>query len=192
MTDKADKEKNINNANWEEQGYEDPLFKLNHMIEESIDYFYNNHTKDMDAAYIVINEIISAMLNHTQVMIPIEMPEAAFKIFDPDKIKEGDIVTTDEELHIKILNLTDPEGNICMPVFTSQKKMDENTDGGLSTITFLLDDYIKQVMEMDDVEGLLINPGERSFFLKKHILKGIIGCYEDMRNNFHPADPNLN
>ena len=79
-----------------------------------------------------------------------------------------------------------------MPVFTSQKKMDENTDGRISTITFLLDDYIKQVLEMDDVEGLLINPGERSFFLKKHILKGIIGCYEDMRNNLHPADPNLN
>ena len=189
MTDKTD---NVKNINWEEQGYEDPLYQLNRMIEESIDYFYECNTTDQDAPFKVINEILLAMLNDTSMMIPVEMSEAAFKMFDPEKVKEGDIITADEDLHIKILDLKDPDGNVCMPVFTSQKKMDENTDGRISTITFLLDDYIKQVLEMDDVEGLLINPGERSFFLKKHILKGIIGCYEDMRNNFHPADPNLN
>ncbi len=42
---------------------------------------------------------------------------------------------------------------------------------------------MRQVLEMKDVEGIVINPGERGFFLSKHVIETLLKAYKEQKTN---------
>ena len=148
-------------------------------IEVSIDEYYRDPDAD-GAEDRVILTILNAMKAAAIIMVPVELPEAAVRLFDPEKVKEGDIVTTDEDLHFKLINVTDNDGNVAMPVFTSQEKMEE-AEMFCSTFDMPLSEYMKEVAEMDDVIGLVVDPFIRGFFIGMDLLRAMLAFYEENR-----------
>ena len=168
--------------------YEDPFLQFNQMIENQIEKFYEDPDAE-DAPLKVMTAILIAMANDAHVLIPVEIPEEAAKLFDPDKIQVGDTITSDTELHYKLIHLTNQAGDVSMPVFTSPEKMEEASAGGCSTISFFLDEYMKQILNMQDVKGIIINPGERSFFLSKEVIAFVLAEFESKKSKTHVTGP---
>ncbi len=175
--------------NTENIAYEDPFLKFSPLIEARIDEFYGN-TESEEAPIQVLQTILTAMANEAHVLIPVEVPEGALEIFDPEKIREGDTIKPDVDLHWKLIHLTDPKGEVSMPVFTSRDKMEEAGAGGCSVISFFMDEYMKQILDMQDVKGMLINPGERSFFLGRELLESILEEHRRQKTKPHAVGPN--
>lgn len=157
----------------------DPFMKMNPLIEECIDAFYLK-PDDENAIKNLFDVLIIAMAQDGHILIPVETPEAALKMFDPDKVQVGDTIQAEEDLHWKLIHLTNDEGKISMPVFTSHDKMEESGAGGCSVISFFIDEFFRQVLDMEGVEGIIINPGERSIALNKDLIKGLL---EDCQSN---------
>ena len=157
---------------WEreiEDNREEPFLQFNALIEQRIEEFYVSSMSD-DKILPMLQAILTAMREMGHVLLPVETPENAEKIFDPEKIKVGDTITTQEELRWTLIHLINEDGKICMPVFTSEDKMKQAEIGRCSILSVFLDDYVDQVTGMENVEGIVVNPGEHSIFLDKEIL----------------------
>ena len=171
-----------------ELAYEDPFLQYSQMIEKQIEEFYKDVGAE-DAPLKVLRTLLVAMGNEAHVLIPVELPEEALRLFDPEKIQVGDTVTSDVDLHYRLIHLTNQEGEVCMPVFTSPEKMEEGGAGGCSTISFFMDEYMKQILDMQDVQGIMINPGGRSFFLDREVIKLILADHESNKMAPRTAGP---
>ncbi len=165
----------------------DPFMKLNPLIEECIDEFYLKPDNE-NAIKNLFDVLIIAMAQDGHILIPVETPDAALKMFDPDKIQVGDTIQADEDLHWKLIHLTNDEGKISMPVFTSRDKMEESGAGNCSVISFFIDEYFRQVLDMEGVEGIIINPGERSIALNKNLIQGLLlDCQSNKSKQHTPS-----
>ena len=166
----------------------DPFMQLNPMIEERLEMFYQNPDAE-GAAVPVLQAILQAMSLEGHMLIPVETPEAAMTAFDPAKINIGDEITVEEDLHWKLIHLNHEDGTISMPVFTSTDKMHEQ---GLScsTLSMFFDDYMEQVLEMEDARGIVINPGEHSFFLSKDVIRFLLKEYREHKTRQHTPGEN--
>ena len=163
---------------WQEQieiKYDDPYLWYNYLIEEKIDAYYEDSGKD--SLNQVLEMIISVMQADCHVVIPIEPPANITEEFDPTQVKPGDTVTIEQELHFKLIHFCNEKGGVAMPVFTSKEKLAEGGPEGCSTLSYFLDAYMEQVLGMEGVEGILINPGERSFFMSKEVIKILLEEY---------------
>ncbi|MBQ5441085.1 MAG: SseB family protein [Firmicutes bacterium] len=156
----------------------DPLMQYNPLIEEKIEEYHQDPTNP-DSIHSVLQAILQAMVMEGHVLVPVETPEEACRIFDPEKIKKGDVITVEEELHWKLIHLTYEDGSAGMPIFTSREKMDE-IELHCSTIDTFMDEYFSQVLEMENMKGIVVNPGERGFFLSKEIIQALLD-EKDMR-----------
>ena len=166
--------------------FEDPFLRFAPEIEGSIEESYKT-PGEQAGIFAVFTTLLSAMERDAHVLIPVQASDNAIEEFDSEKVKEGDRIQMEDALNWTLLNLTNDQGETVMPVFTSQKKMDE-ADVHFSTISYFLDAYMEQVLEMDDVQGLLINPGEHSFLLVKEMIGALLADYKESRNRlFKPS-----
>ena len=160
--------------------YEEPLMRYNYLLEERIEACYKD-PDDKRSLHETFETILDVMRCDAQIIIPVNTPDNAEKVFDPRTIKPGDTVTLDEELHFTLIYFTKEDGAVSMPVFTSREKLEKDGPAGCSTIVCCLDEYMKNVLEMENVEGLLINPGEHHFFLAKDVIKALLEEYNERK-----------
>ena len=157
--------------------------QLNPLIEERIEDYYKESEAD-DASIPVLQAILQAMSLDGHVLIPVETPEAAAKAFDPAKLNPGDEVTLEEDLHWKLIQINHEDGSVTMPVFTSSEKMNE---AGLvsSTLSMFLEEYMDQVLSMEGARGIVINPGEKYFFLNKDVIRFLLDEFRAKKTTTH-------
>ena len=136
---------------------DDPFAKLNPFIEQLMDEYYDDPENDRKILNI-FDAIVIAMGQEGRVLIPVEALDG----------KEQ-----------RLLQLEDAEGNISLPVFTSRKKLREGGAGDCSTVSRNMEEYFKQVLSRDEVEGIVINPGTKSLFLGKALLENLIRQNEE-------------
>ena len=136
---------------------DDPFAKLNPFIEQLMDEYYDDPENDRKILNI-FDAIVIAMGQEGRVLIPVEALDG----------KEQ-----------RLLQLEDAEGNISLPVFTSRKKLREGGAGDCSTVSRSMEEYFKQVLSRDEVEGIVINPGTKSLFLGKALLENLIRQNEE-------------
>lgn len=163
---------------WQEEieiKYDDPYLWYNVLIEEKIDAYYENANEDTFSQ--LLDTMLSVMQADCHVIIPIEPPENVLEEFDPKQIKTGDTVTTKQDLHFKLIHSSNESGSVAMPVFTSKEKLAEGGPEECSKLSYFLDAYMNQVLGMQGVDGILINPGEHSFFLSKELIKFLLEEY---------------
>lgn len=161
---------------WQDQiapQFDDPFLGYNPQLEQCIDAFYED-SSDKNRLMAVFQALKICMTQDGHVLVPVEAPENAAKFFDPSKIKPGDEIVPDEDLHFTLIRWGYADGTVFMPVFTSRQKMQEGGPEGCSTLSIFLDQYMEQVLENPDVDGILINPGEHSFLLHKDTLKMLV------------------
>ena len=155
---------------------DDPFAKLNPFIEQLMDEYYYDPENDRKILNI-FDAIVIAMGQEGRVLIPVEAPDDKDqrpRVIDPRSVRIEDLTNPKEETHWRLIQLQNAEGNISLPVFTSRKKLREGGAGDCSTVSLSMEEYFKQVLARDEVEGIVINPGAKSLFLGKALLGSLI------------------
>ncbi len=139
----------------------------NELIEATIIDFYKQMNGDMFAQ--LLNAIHLTMKSDGQFIIPVEMSDALLDMFDIDKIKVGDIVTTTQEVRMKLQRIKTNDEKEWLAAFTNMNEVQKGAT--TSTITQSIDYFLKAVLDMEGVEGVIINPWDNSFSLDKDTIK---------------------
>ena len=141
----------------------------NKKLVEAIHRFYEKREKKSFIG--VLEAIRMGMHEDGEWMIPVIPPLQAFDMLDPEKIKVGDIVTVEEELHFKVNLYTTGDGKVWMAAFTSNEELEKGES--TSTICQPVEDILKGNRDMQ-AEGIIINPWGESFLLTKELIHAIL------------------
>ncbi len=139
----------------------------NELIEAAVIDFYKQMNGDTFAG--VMNAIHLTMKNGGQFIIPVETPETLLDMFDIDKIKVGDTVTATQEVRMKLQRIKANDGKEWLAAFTNMSEVQKGAS--TSTITQSIEIFLKAVLEMKDVEGVIINPWDNAFSFDKDTIK---------------------
>ena len=148
----------------------------NELIGAAIMEFYRQMNGDTFAG--ILNAIHVAMKNDGQFIIPVETPEELLDMLNIDKIKAGDIVTATQDIRMKLRKIQTSDGKEWLAAFTN---MCETLKGPTtSTITQSIEHFIRMTLQMEEVEGVIINPWDNAFSFDKDTIKLF---FEASKNN---------
>lgn len=159
---------------WERLGEDsrdvtDPFLEENRWIEKAIQKFHKETTKEN---LVLVLEIIQRRMHEDgHLLIPVEAPKAALDMIDPAHVQVGDVVQAKENLHFVMRQIITQDGKHWMAAFTGNQEMlkVENTH----IISICIDQYLEDVLEMENVEGVILNPWEQSLLMDKKLIQAI-------------------
>ena len=91
----------------------------NHPIEAAFAAFRMEPSKNN--LLKVLTSIQGYAIQDGQFLIPVELPQAAFNMIDPKTAKTGDVLTLQEDLLFKPLQLQMKDGQTAFVAFTSRQ-----------------------------------------------------------------------
>jgi O-acetyl-ADP-ribose deacetylase (regulator of RNase III) len=144
--------------------------KWNNVIEEAISAFHKETNNEKFS--VVIEAIYHRMYENGCFMVPVIAPQNAFDMIDLEHMKVGDVVTTDEELHIKFQHLNTEDGKLWAVAFTSEAEYQKGDSSDIMTIAIrqLLEGFSGDCQE----EGIIINPWGDKLLLTKEWINEIL------------------
>ena len=151
--------------------------EFNPLLEQRIEEYYQMDGEE-EALIRVLETILAAMAHDGHVLIPAEPAGNVPAEEDLRKLTGGGELEVEGDLQWNLIHFIDDRGVVSMPVFTSREKLLADGPEGCEIISFFLDEYMRQILEAERVEGLLINPGEHSFFLNKETINVMLQEYK--------------
>ena len=150
----------------ESQDFEDPFLTGNTVIEEAIDRYYKDTSKDNLIA--VLEAIRKRMHEDGHFMIPVIPPEQMLDMVDPETVKVGDTFTVKEESRFKLHHLQTKDGGNWLVAFTGREEYEKGESA--SIISFFIDEFLKSCRDMAE-EGVILNPWGNAFMLTKDLIR---------------------
>lgn len=144
--------------------------KLQEVIEKNHEYEAFNGEE-------LTKALLEAMLTETEIVIPVEIPVGVFGDVDFETLQAGDTLTAEEEVHVKILHIQEPDGKYWHAVFTSHEELEKGEC--VSSMNQLLSVMMQVASEEPDSLGLVINPWGKNLTLPKELLTGLLGMMRD-------------
>lgn len=158
-----------------ETSTEDSFLQGNDVIVVAIDMFYQDSSKDN---LVKLLESIRNRMNQAgHLLIPVETPQAALNMIDPEHIKVGDVVTAQEDLHFKMRQLETKDGKQWLVAFTSKEEMNKGESS--SVISNFTDGFLEAVMEMEQIAGVILNPWDKFFLLDKELIQVMLDANKE-------------
>lgn len=139
----------------------------NELIEAAIIDFYKQMNGDTFAG--IMNAIHVTMKNYGQFIIPVEAPEVFFNMINLDKVKVGDVVTATQDIRMKLQRIQTNDGKEWLAAFTNMSEVLKGAS--TSTVTQPIGHFLKMVLQMEGVEGVIINPWDNAFSLDKDTIQ---------------------
>ena len=155
----------------------------NELIEAAICEFYKQMNGDNFAA--ILNAIHVTMKSNGQFIIPVEAPEVFFDMINIDKVKVGDVVTATQDIRMKLQRIQTKDGKEWLAAFTNMSEMLKGAS--TSTVTQSIEHFLKITLQMEGVEGVIINPWDNAFSFDKETIKVF---FEACENNVFISDWN--
>lgn len=141
------------------------LERIDAMITAMYDACVDGEKFDDEHAIAVLEAIRMAINSGEKVVVPIEMPPETMAAINAATVQVGDSLEMHGDMHLKIRTLQLKNGGLVAVAFTSH---DEAMAGaGTSTITENLEHFMEKALMNPDIEGIMINPWGKSFFLSK-------------------------
>lgn len=143
----------------------------NRVIEEAITALSDETNKDAPAEVLVA--IQRRMDEDGCLIVPVELPPEAADMFDLWRLRVGDTVTSQQELHMKLRYVHTEDNQTWIAAFTSQYERDRGdaTSSVICPIRQVLEDCVKLPL----VAGIAINPWGRHLLLTKDAMRLILG-----------------
>lgn len=154
---------------------EDSYLKHNDLIEVAIEMFYQDSSKENLVK--LLEAIRNKMNQEGHFIIPVETPQAAVDMIDISNVKVGDVVTAGEDLHFKMRQLETKDGRQWLVAFTSQKEMDKGESS--SVISNFMDSFLEAVVNMEHIDGVILNPWDKFFLLDKELIKVMLDANKE-------------
>lgn len=119
----------------------------------------------------VFEAIRLAICHKDRIIIPVEVPEEAHEAIRKTGLNVGTDFQLPDDVRLKIRTLELNNGNHAFAVFTNQ---DEAIAGdGTSTISEDIEVFLEKALLNPDIEGILFNPWNESFYLPKENIRAI-------------------
>ncbi len=133
-----------------------------------------NETQSREGVIAVLEAIRAEMNRDGSFLVPVEVPQSALALFDPETAKPGDIVQATENLHLVIRKLKLENGEAYLVAFTGAAEVEKGE--ATSTVSSSIAAYLESVLHSEGVAGIVINPWDDPFLLTKDMIHMILAA----------------
>lgn len=121
-----------------------------------------------DKILAVLNAIGTGIRNGDRFVIPAELPPEAEESIKVSGLEPGDPIHITDDWHLKYRTLQLKDGGQAYAAFTSREEVDAGE--ATSTITEDIDVFLEKVLKNPNVDGVMVNPWNLSFYLPKSFI----------------------
>ena len=147
------------------------LEQIDAMIEAMYDACADGEQFNDERVIDVLEAIRMAINSADKVVVPIEMHPETMEAINVSTVKVGDNLEMHGDMHFKLRTLQLKNEKLVAVAFTSHEEA--MAGEGTSTITENLETFMEKALMNPGIDGIMINPWGKSFFLSKANISAI-------------------
>lgn len=154
----------------------DDFPNINKMIEEAIDQYYVQNNKDGMLEFM--KTLLISIEQGGELVVPYITTHSILSKEQLNSISIGDAFTLNHDVKLKLETVKDVKGNEWMGVFTSTNEMQKGSSGNVQINQSILS-ILKSVLDLEEVNGIVINPFGKHIQISKNMIVLLISIYNE-------------
>lgn len=155
---------------------QDDFPNSNKMIEDAIDQYYVQNNKD--GMLVFMKTLLISIEQGGELVVPYITTHSILSKELLNSINIGDTFTLDHDVKLKLETVKDVKGNEWMGVFTSTNEMHKGSSGNVQINQSILS-ILKSVLDLEEVNGIVINPFGKHIQISKNMIALLISIYNE-------------
>lgn len=155
---------------------QDDFPNSNKMIEDAIDQYYVQNNKD--GMLVFMKTLLISIEQGGELVVPYITTHSVLSKEQLNSINIGDTFTLDHDVKLKLETVKDVKGNEWMGVFTSTNEMHKGSSGNVQINQSILS-ILKSVLDLEEVNGIVINPFGKHIQISKNMIALLISIYNE-------------
>ena len=155
---------------------QDDFPNSNKMIEDAIDQYYVQNNKD--GMLVFMKTLLISIEQGGELVVPYITKHSILSKEQLNSISIGDTFTLDHDVKLKLETVKDVKGNEWMGVFTSINEMHKGSSGNVQINQSILS-ILKSVLDLEEVNGIVINPFGKHIQINKNMIALLISIYDE-------------
>lgn len=148
----------------------------NKMIEDAIDQYYVQNNKD--GMLVFMKTLLISIEQGGELIVPYITTHSILSKEQLNSISIGDTFILDHDVKLKLETVKDIKGNEWMGVFTSTNEMHKGSSGNVQINQSILS-ILKSVLDLEEVNGIVINPFGKHIQISKNMIALLISIYNE-------------
>lgn len=148
----------------------------NKMIEDAIDQYYVQNNKD--GMLVFMKTLLISIEQGGELVVPYITTHSILSEEQLNSINIGDAFTLNHDVKLKLETVKDVKGNEWMGVFTSTNEMHKGSSGNVQINQSILS-ILKSVLDLEEVNGIVINPFGKHIQISKNMIALLISIYDE-------------
>jgi len=148
----------------------------NKMIEDAIDQYYVQNNKD--GMLVFMKTLLISIEQGGELVVPYITTHSILSEEQLNSINTGDAFTLNHDVKLKLETVKDVKGNEWMGVFTSTNEMHKGSSGNVQINQSILS-ILKSVLDLEEVNGIVINPFGKHIQISKNMIALLISIYNE-------------
>ena len=154
----------------------DDFPNINKMIEDAIDQYYVQNNKDGMLEFM--KTLFISIEQGGELVVPYITTHSILSKEQLNSISIGDAFTLNHDVKLKLETVKDVKGNEWMGVFTSTNEMQKGSSGNVQINQSILS-ILKSVLDLEEVNGIVINPFGKHIQISKNMIVLLISIYNE-------------
>lgn len=155
---------------------QDDFPNSNKMIEDAIDQYYVQNNKD--EMLVFMKTLLISIEQGGELVVPYITTHSILSKEQLNSINIGDTFTLDHDVKLKLETVKDVKGKEWMGVFTSINEMHKGSSGNVQINQSILS-ILKSVLDLEEVNGIVINPFGKHIQISKNMIALLISIYNE-------------
>ena len=155
---------------------QDDFPNSNKMIEDAIDQYYVQNNKD--GMLVFMKNLLISIEQGGELVVPYITTHSILSEEQLNSISIGDTFTLDHDVKLKLETVKDVKGNEWMGVFTSTNEMHKGSSGNVQINQSILS-ILQSVLDLEEVNGIVINPFGKHIQISKNMIALLISIYDE-------------
>ena len=155
---------------------QDDFPNSNKMIENAIDQYYVQNNKD--GMLVFMKTLLISIEQGGELVVPYITTSSILSEEQLNSISIGDTFTLDHDVKLKLETVKDVNGNEWMGVFTSTNEMHKGSSGNVQINQSILS-ILQSVLDLEEVNGIVINPFGKHIQISKNMIALLISIYDE-------------
>lgn len=155
---------------------QDDFPNSNKMIEDAIDQYYVQNNKD--GMLVFMKTLLISIEQGGELVVPYITTHSILSEEQLNSVNIGDAFTLNHDVKLKLETVKDVKGNEWMGVFTSTNEMHKGSSGNVQINQSILS-ILKSVLDLEEVNGIVINPFGKHIQISKNIIALLISIYNE-------------
>ena len=148
----------------------------NKMIEDAIDQYYVQNNKD--GMLVFMKTLLISIEQGGELVVPYITTHSILSEEQLNSINIGDAFTLNHDVKLKLETVKDVKGTEWMGVFTSTNEMHKGSSGNVQINQSILS-ILKSVLDLEEVNGIVINPFGKHIQISKNMIALLISIYNE-------------